>query len=62
MTKYPATKLCHWPAGPVFTCDKHAKALVTIGSAMGYHVGIQIIPDALEHECDNCKNEAEKNQ
>ena len=56
-TTFPATKLCHWPSGPVFACDEHAEKLVALGGMMGYHVGIQEIPDGLEHQCANCINE-----
>ena len=51
-----ATKLVHWPSGPTYACDNHAKALQRIGSAMKIHIAVE------EHAsgnriCTNCYNE-----
>jgi len=40
-----ATKMVHWPTGPLFVCDRHAEAARKIAQAMGYHVGKQKVKD-----------------
>jgi hypothetical protein len=54
--KYPATKIVHWPSGPVYTCDKHARQLVGMANLLGSHVGVENTTE--EMECRNCINEA----
>lgn len=52
---YPATKMVHWPSGPVPACEKHAQALVNLGAFLGSHIF------AAEYQgdepCGNCENE-----
>jgi hypothetical protein len=52
-----ATKLVHWPTGPTYACDHHAKALQKIGSAMKLHIAVEnyILDDK---PCTNCLNES----
>ena len=51
-----ATKLVHWPSGPTYACDYHAKALQKIGSSMRLHIAVEdyILDDK---QCTNCLNE-----
>jgi hypothetical protein len=52
----PATKLVHWPTGPTYACDYHAKALQKIASSMRVHVTIEdYVGDY--RQCTNCFNE-----
>lgn len=55
--KYPATKIVHWPTGPVLACDDHADKLVKLSNLLGGHIGVEDAP-AVELECSNCCNEA----
>lgn len=50
--KYPATKVVHWPTGPVNVCDKHAKQLIRLSRILGSHVGFTAALDGVE--CRNC--------
>ena len=36
-----ATKLVHWPSGPTYACDHHAKALQRIGSVMRIDIAVE---------------------
>ncbi len=51
-----ATKLVHWPSGPTYACDHHAKALQKIGSAMRIHIAVEEYTRD-NRECTNCYNE-----
>jgi len=54
--KYPATKIVHWPTGPVFACEEHARQLIRLSRFLGTHV---VVGEATGGaECSNCKNEA----
>lgn len=54
--KFPATKLVHWPSGPVKACDRHARQLVKTGEIMGFVIGTA---DLVEPgECGSCITEA----
>ena len=52
---YPATKIVHWPTGPVNCCDEHAKQLVALGKVIGTHVGVT--DAATGARCKNCEHE-----
>ena len=54
--QFQATKLVHWPAGPTYACDYHAKALQKIASSMNLHIVVEdyILDDK---QCTNCSNE-----
>ena len=54
--EYPATRIVHWPTGPVYTCENHARQLVGMANFLGTHVGVEITTE--EKECTNCVNEA----
>jgi hypothetical protein len=58
MSDYPATKIVHWPTGPVNACNDHAAQLVNLARFMGTHVAVTAAPDGAE--CINCKNKASK--
>ena len=51
-----ATKLVHWPSGPTYACDHHAKALQRIGSAMKIHIAVEEHASG-NRKCTNCYNE-----
>ena len=51
----PATKIVHWPSGPVAACNNHATQLMLLAQVMGMHVGIESAPEGAE--CKNCENE-----
>ena len=53
---FQATKLVHWPTGPTYACDYHAKALQKIASSMKLHIAVEdyILDD---RQCSNCLNE-----
>jgi hypothetical protein len=54
--KYPATCIVHWPSGPVYACDYHARALIAMGEFLGGHtVATKLDKPA---ECPNCVNES----
>jgi hypothetical protein len=54
--KYPATRIVHWPNGPVPCCDAHAAQLAGLAGFLGAHVAQTV---ALHDEqCANCVNEA----
>jgi hypothetical protein len=53
---YPATKIVHWPTGPVAACTAHAAQLVGLSRFLGSHVGVT--PAVNGEHCENCKNEA----
>ena len=56
--EYPATRVVHWPSGPVDACEKHARQLVGLANMLGSHVGVGVaLPGA---QCSNCINEAAK--
>lgn len=56
---FPATKMVHWPSGPIAACEAHAGKLVGLAQVMGYYISIvPIIGDGLE--CANCRNEAQR--
>jgi hypothetical protein len=50
-----ATKIVHWPSGPVNSCDYHAESLRSLGNFMGTHIHVENAPAGLE--CKNCRNE-----
>jgi hypothetical protein len=54
--KYPAEYEVYWPTGPVPCCDKHASALIRLGSMLGQNIGASVIQGE-EVECMNCVNE-----
>jgi hypothetical protein len=54
--KFPATRIVHWPTGPVAACDEHSLQLLGLSRFLGAHVGVSNAPDGAE--CGNCKNEA----
>lgn len=56
MIDFPATKIFHWPTGPVFACDRHVDAAVRIGAALGMQVPITD-PAPVGSQCQNCINE-----
>lgn len=56
--KFPATKIVHWPSGPVAASDDHAKQLLVLAAMLGSHVGVTVARDG--SECGNCRNEAAK--
>ena len=55
-----ATKMVHWPGGPLFVCDRHAKIAQNIGAAMGCHVHVMLLEENEIQQCKNCLNEVEK--
>ncbi len=56
MSDFPATKIVHWPSGPVAACDEHAAQLVKVGNVMGSHIAVTFADESAE--CGNCRNEA----
>lgn len=55
-----ATKIVHWPTGPVSACDYHAEYFKQLGGFIGTHVHIQDIQAGQNTECSNCRNEIKK--
>ena len=55
-SQFRATKLVHWPTGPTYACDYHAKALQKIASSMKLRVAVEdyILDDK---QYTNCLNE-----
>lgn len=56
LIKHPATCIVHWPTGPVYQCDTHARALMNLAKMFSYDVvAVPITP--CEIECKNCISE-----
>jgi hypothetical protein len=55
-TTFPATRVVHWPSGPVAACDQHSLALLGLARFLGSHVGVTNAQPG--EECANCRNEA----
>lgn len=58
MTDYKskdATLVAHWPTGPVYVCEEHAKQIETVGSHMGIVVALTVAESG--HKCSNCISE-----
>ena len=51
-TRFAATRVVHWPSGPVPCCDRHAVALCGLGQLMGGHVVSTTAPPGAQ--CQNC--------
>ena len=58
--QYLATKIVHWPTGPVHACEEHAKRLIGLSNFRGSHVGVTESDGT--HECSNCVNVNRKTQ
>jgi len=56
--KYPATRIVHWPNGPVPCCDTHAAQLAGLAGFLGSHVAQTPALDG--EECMNCVHEAKE--
>lgn len=52
---FPATRVVHWPSGPVPCCDRHAHELRGLASFLGTYLGPDTMP-AAGVECTNCVN------
>lgn len=58
MSEYPATRIVHWPTGPVPCCARHAAGLLKLGAFLGGHIVSTALTEPAE--CTNCVNEAKK--
>ncbi len=57
--KYLATCVVHWPSGPVYACDEHAKQIIGLSKFMGGHtVATRLRKKDIGQECSNCINES----
>lgn len=53
---FPATRVVHWPSGPVNCCDEHARQLMKLNEVMsGGHI-VHTRPEE-GATCSNCENE-----
>lgn len=51
--QHPASFVCMWPSGPIYTCFKHASQLLKIADAMGISVSVSTALPG--HSCANCE-------
>lgn len=51
-----ATHIVHWATGPVYTCEEHARQLVSLGKFLGSHTVCSLAERG--HACVTCNHEA----